>query len=173
MIEIRDASKNDTPWIATASESIGGPLIVTNSQLVDISDHPALVAVANAERVGFLVYRSLAPDIVEVIALKALHRRIGIGSALLNALPARVGADTGHRIELDTTNDSAGALAFYKQHGFSVVKHRRGAFAEVLALKGYAVDGPVIGCGGREITDVIRLRKILADIDVRGGSDRA
>ncbi|MEM1044990.1 MAG: GNAT family N-acetyltransferase [Pseudomonadota bacterium] len=173
MIEIRTATGHDRPWIATASESIGGPLIVTDSQLVDVSDHPALVASVQGERLGFLVYRNLAPDVLEVIALRALQRRIGIGSALLDDLMARARAITARQIELDTTNDNAGGLAFYERHGFVVEKHRRGAFAEVLALKGYTIDGPVIGCGGREITDVIRLRKILTDTGFRPAGGRA
>lgn len=171
MIEIRLATRQDASWIATASESIGGPLIVTDGHLVDVADHPALVAVANGERIGLLVYRPLAPDVLEVIALKALHKRLGIGSALLADLPQQAGAEPGHRIELDTTNDNPGALAFYEKHGFVVVKHRRGAFAEVLALKGYTVDGPVFGCGGREITDVIRFRKVLAETDFITATD--
>jgi ribosomal-protein-alanine N-acetyltransferase len=56
---------------------------------------------------------------VDVIAAA---RRSGVGSLLLLAAEDRLRAGRCHSVELETAVDNVSALAFYKRHGYSVVK---------------------------------------------------
>jgi ribosomal-protein-alanine N-acetyltransferase len=56
------------------------------------------------------------------IDVSASARRFGVGSLLLRAAEDRLRAAGCGSIELETAVDNSSALAFYKRHGYSVIK---------------------------------------------------
>ncbi len=52
----------------------------------------------------------------------ASARRFGVGSLLLGTAEDRLRAAGCRSIELETAVDNSSALAFYKRHGYSVIK---------------------------------------------------
>jgi len=70
---------------------------------------------------GFLVgYASSTGHIITIDVL-AEFRRSGLGSRLLGAAEERLRSLGSNAVGLETAVDNAGALAFYKRHGYSVV----------------------------------------------------
>jgi len=71
-----------------------------------------IVAQANRRGVGHVLTIDVTPA----------SRRFGIGSKLLATAEERLRAAPCHSVVLETAVDNAAALAFYKRHGYSVVK---------------------------------------------------
>ena len=70
-------------------------------------------------RFRFSVWRA-APDAwLEDLYVRAGARRAGVGDALLTLAIERAAEHGAQRIELDTNEDNAAALALYERHGFS------------------------------------------------------
>jgi ribosomal protein S18 acetylase RimI-like enzyme len=70
-------------------------------------------------RFRFSVWRA-APDAwLEDLFVRADARRAGVGDALLTLALERAAERGAQRIELDTNEDNAGAIALYERHGFS------------------------------------------------------
>jgi GNAT superfamily N-acetyltransferase len=83
-------------------------------------------------RFRFSVWRA-APDAwIEDLFVRADARRAGVGDALI-AIAIDQAAERGaKRIELDTNEDNAGALALYERHGFT--NHSKGGSGRDLFL---------------------------------------
>lgn len=71
---------------------------------------------------GFIVAHHGATGHIITIDVLAAARRSGVGSLLLRAAEDRLRAAGSHSVELETAVDNAAALAFYKRHGYSVVR---------------------------------------------------
>ncbi len=56
------------------------------------------------------------------IDVLAAARRSGVGSLLLRAAEERLLSAGSRLVELETAVDNVSALAFYKRHGYSVVR---------------------------------------------------
>jgi GNAT superfamily N-acetyltransferase len=70
-------------------------------------------------RFRFGVWKA-APDAwLEDLFVRAPARRAGLGDALVALALERARERGAKRIELDTNEDNAGALALYERHGFS------------------------------------------------------
>ena len=70
-------------------------------------------------RFRFSVWRA-APDAwLEDLFVRADARRAGVGDALLTLALERAAERGAKRIELDTNEDNAGAIALYERHGFT------------------------------------------------------
>ncbi|MFZ0806513.1 MAG: N-acetyltransferase [Candidatus Sulfotelmatobacter sp.] len=87
---------------------------------------------------GFLVAQGgLTGHIITIDVLKSA-RRSGVGSLLLRCAEERL-ADSGSKaVGLETAVDNLGALAFYKRHGYSVVRawpHYYGNGVDALVLE--------------------------------------
>ena len=78
----------------------------------------------NADIVGFTVAESGRRDTGHIITIDvvAAARRSGVGSQLLRAAEERLRAAGCQTVVLETAVDNLSALAFYKRHGYSVVK---------------------------------------------------
>jgi ribosomal-protein-alanine N-acetyltransferase len=71
---------------------------------------------------GFIVaYGGLTAHIITVDVI-AEARRSGVGSQLLKAAEARLREGGSKAVGLETAVDNAAALAFYKRHGYHVVR---------------------------------------------------
>jgi ribosomal protein S18 acetylase RimI-like enzyme len=76
---------------------------------------------ASDEIVGFVVaYGGLTGHIITIDVIAAA-RRMGVGSQLLRAAEDRLRVAGSRRVGLETAVDNAGALSFYKRHGYHVV----------------------------------------------------
>jgi ribosomal protein S18 acetylase RimI-like enzyme len=71
-----------------------------------------IVAQANRRGVGHIL----------TIDVPLASRRLGVGSRLLAEAEDRLRAAASRSVVLETAVDNSGALAFYKQHDYSVVK---------------------------------------------------
>lgn len=83
-------------------------------------------------RFRFSVWRA-APDAwLEDLFVRADARRAGVGDALIDLAVERAAQRGAKRIELDTGEHNAAALALYERHGFS--NHSKGAGGRGLFL---------------------------------------
>lgn len=74
--------------------------------------------------VGFIVTEANRRGVGHIITIDVLPamQRSGLGSKLLAAAEDRLRSANCHAIFLETAVDNSAALAFYKRHGYSVVK---------------------------------------------------
>jgi [ribosomal protein S18]-alanine N-acetyltransferase len=71
---------------------------------------------------GFIVGHNGATGHIVTIDVLARERRSGVGSLLLRAAEDRLRAAGSHAVGLETAVDNLSALAFYKRHGYAVVR---------------------------------------------------
>jgi ribosomal-protein-alanine N-acetyltransferase len=71
---------------------------------------------------GFIVAYCGASGHVITIDVGPDARRAGVGSLLLKSAEDRMRAAGCHAVGLETAVDNVGALAFYKRHGYHVVR---------------------------------------------------
>ena len=77
---------------------------------------------AHGEIAGFIVAHPGKTGHIVTIDVVASVRRFGVGSLLLRAAEDRLRSIGSRAVELETGVDNVSALAFYKRHGYSVVK---------------------------------------------------
>jgi [ribosomal protein S18]-alanine N-acetyltransferase len=78
---------------------------------------------ANGEKAqGFIVAHPGATGHIVTIDVDPRTRRSGVGSALLRAAEGRLHDSGSSAVGLETAVDNVAALAFYKRHGYSVVR---------------------------------------------------
>ena len=79
---------------------------------------------SSLELLGFIVAQVTRRSVGHILTIDvpSANRRFGVGSKLLATAEQRLRASACHSVELETAVDNAGALAFYKRHGYSVVK---------------------------------------------------
>lgn len=85
----------------------------------------AFTLVAHGERGvgGFIVaHQGATGGHIVTIDVVASDRRSGLGSLLLQAAEARLRAGGASAVGLETAVDNIAALAFYKRHGYSVIR---------------------------------------------------
>ena len=71
---------------------------------------------------GFIVVNEGVVGHVITIDVQASARRSGVGSLLLQAAEDRLRGEGSCAVGLETAVDNHVALAFYKRHGYSVIK---------------------------------------------------
>jgi [ribosomal protein S18]-alanine N-acetyltransferase len=80
------------------------------------------VDAAKGKTQGFIVAHPGPVGHIVTIDVTAAARRAGVGSALLQAAEDRLRAAGSRAVGLETAVDNLAALAFYKRHGYSVVR---------------------------------------------------
>ena len=71
---------------------------------------------------GFIVAHRGPTGHIVTIDVDPGTRRSGVGSALLQAAEERLHAAGSHAVGLETAVDNVSALAFYKRHGYNVLR---------------------------------------------------
>lgn len=71
---------------------------------------------------GFIVVHAGAAGHIVTIDVVASARRSGVGTLLMQAAEERLRAAGVRAIGLETAVDNSPALAFYKRHGYSVIR---------------------------------------------------
>ncbi len=94
-----------------------------------------LVAERGGEVAGFAVYtvlRSFFPPEAELesLAVGPLHRRLGLGKALLAAVNASVASFGAEWLLLEVRASNAGAIALYREVGFTPAGIRKDYYAK-------------------------------------------
>jgi ribosomal protein S18 acetylase RimI-like enzyme len=154
-IPVRDKAQADQAWVdRLLTERWGGRTVLLRGGLVDAGVLPALVA---GDRLGLATF-TLSGDAAELITLDAVQPSRGVGTALVEALWARLGARAGRRLRVTTTNDNLEALRFYQRRGFRLVGLRPGAVERGRRLKPSI---PRLGCHGIPIRDEIELERAV------------
>jgi len=85
---------------------------------------PKSIVESRAQILGFIVAQANRRGIGHILTIDvpAANRRLGVGSKLLANAEERLRMAPCHLVVLETAVDNATALAFYKRHGYSVVK---------------------------------------------------
>jgi ribosomal protein S18 acetylase RimI-like enzyme len=90
----------------------------------------------------------------EVVTLNSVHRYVGIGTSLLEAVKREATGEECLRVWLVTTNDNLDALRFFQKRGFELARVYRGAAEESRKIK---PEIPLVGYHGIPIRDEIEL----------------
>jgi GNAT superfamily N-acetyltransferase len=157
MIPVRFKNQDDQAWVEGALRRLwGGCIIVVHGEAYDASALPALIA---GECQGLATF-AVAADrpCAELITLNALVPHQGIGTALVEALAARLAARGIREIRLSMTNDNVDALRFYQRRGFRIAALHPGAVDEARRIKPSI---PVVGNYGIPRHDEIEMICVL------------
>jgi|SRR5882672_9057816 len=85
---------------------------------------PKLEQLPSSTIMGFLVAHRNRRGLGHIITIDVVPeaRRVGVGSALLQAAEERLRGAQCHSVVLETAVDNQGAVAFYKRHEYFLVK---------------------------------------------------
>jgi GNAT superfamily N-acetyltransferase len=151
---IRPLHDDDRVWVARLlEERWGAARIVTRGRLHAADRLPGFIAEVEGQPTGLVTFRLAGGD-CEVVSLDSLHERIGVGTALLEAVRKTAQAAECRRLWLITTNDNLAALRFYQKRGWRLVAIHRDALDESRRLK---PEIPLVGTDGIPLCDEIEL----------------
>jgi len=156
-IQVRAIGASDAEWLREVSGPVGGEIVVSRGARHDLTQLPGWVALRRGVRVGFALYR-VDGRVCELVAIEAIHRRAGAGTALIAAVEASARAAGCSCLWLVTTNDNLDALRFYQRRGYRIAAVHRDALAASRRIKPSIPD---TGAYGIEIRDEIELEKRL------------
>lgn len=163
-ITIRPLTQQDRTWVAQfLDEHWKSTKIVSRGQSYYGHLLPGFVASASEDGtgpeqpIGLLLYRQEGPE-CEIMTLDSIHRKAGVGTALLEAMKQHALENGIHRLWLITTNDNLDALRFYQKRGWHLVAVHRDALNESRRLKPQI---PIIGMDGIPLRDEIELEMTL------------
>lgn len=142
-IAIDNATNADRAWMAErARELWSGEIVMSCGVAHRVLELPAIVARIDGERVGIATYH-LGDDDCELVTIDALRPRIGVGTALLEAV-RRVAGD--RRLWLITTNDNLDAIRFYQRRGlvlaavhFNAIEQSRRVKPQIPRIGNYGI----------------------------------
>ena len=126
-IRIRLVDEGDRPMLAwLVAELWGSELVAVHDTVLRPAEMPGFIAERSGRVVGLLTYQ-LAGDMLEIVTLNAIERRVGIGTMLVEAAAGAARRFGSREIRLTTTNDNVDALRFYQRRGFRLAELRPGA----------------------------------------------
>lgn len=141
-------------WVReTLTERWGSTLILSRGRIRDASNLPGYVAIYQGRPAGLITYH-FESEQCEIVTLDSLVNKIGIGSALIDAVKSEAIKLECKRVWLITTNDNLAALRFYQKRGFHLVAVHQNAIAISRQFKSQI---PLIGLEGIPIRDEIEL----------------
>jgi GNAT superfamily N-acetyltransferase len=156
--QIRPISKDDKPWVvASLKEWWAGPKVVTRGKIHYPDKYPGFIAEKSGKPAGLITYR-IDGTSCEVVTMNSLVEKIGIGSALIDAVKKVAVAKGCKRLWLITTNDNTDALRFYQKYGLVLAAVHRNAIEQSRRLK---PEIPLTGNDGIPIRDEIELEMML------------
>jgi GNAT superfamily N-acetyltransferase len=117
-IKISDIGPEHKTWITQLSmKHWGGPLIVSRGIVHEADRLPGFVAFYDDHLCGFVTYHKNNGE-CEIISLDSLRERIGIGTALIEAVKL-IASNSGCKpLWLITTNNNIKDLRYYQKRGF-------------------------------------------------------
>jgi ribosomal protein S18 acetylase RimI-like enzyme len=156
-VTTRPIGDEDRPWLLAAIvDGWGADRVVAGGRLTEpLSTLRGYVAERGGERVGYVLHRH-EEDALEVVAIAATVGRIGVGTALLQAVDEEAVRAGASRAWLVTTNDNLDALRFYQRRGWELAALRRDAVTSARALK---PEIPATGAYGIPLRDELEFER--------------
>ena len=134
-VSVRPVEDSDRDWLRKTLTQLGQLRIVSRGRLTEDTEKlPGFLAERGGAKVGYALVR-IERDELEVVALEALTRREGIGTALLAAAADEARRARCARAWLITTNDNLDAVRFYQRRGWDLVALHRDAVTAGRRLK--------------------------------------
>ena len=156
--QIRPIKKLDQAWIISLlKEWWAGPRVVTRGKMHHPEEYPGFIAMKDGKLAGLITYNIDGKE-CEVVTMNSLIEKIGIGSALIDAVKNVAKKAKCKRLWLITTNDNTLAFRFYQKYGFALVAVHRNAIEKSRRLK---PEIPLIGNAGIPLRDEIELEMML------------
>ena len=153
-VRIRPISKSDRPLLSwLVAELWGSEHVAVHGTVLRPAELPGFIAERSRRVVGLLTYQVM-DDVLEIVTLNALERRVGIGTMLIEAAMAKARRFGCREIRLTTTNDNIDALRFYQRRGFRLTELRPGAVDQARRHK---PEIPRVGDYGIPLRDEIDL----------------
>jgi ribosomal protein S18 acetylase RimI-like enzyme len=134
-VRIRAVHERDRPMLTWLVAELWGSAVVA---VHGTEFRPAELGGFIAERAGRivgLVTYDLDADMLEIVTLNALERRVGIGTMLIDATANKARRCGCREVRLTTTNDNVDALRFYQRRGFRMAELRPGAVDQSRRIK--------------------------------------
>ena len=127
MTTVRPVRDDEREWVSTFyREHWGSTRMARLGEILELRDLPAFVAEHEGQVAAVATY-AIRDGRCELAGLTTSMRRVGAGTALIEAVgdeARRAGCST---LWVLTTNDNTPALRFYQRAGFDLVALRRGA----------------------------------------------
>lgn len=156
-LEIREIEPRDAGAVeAFITERWGAVFVVSRGVVHRPAELPGFIVEGGGRTVGLLTYHRTG-DSCELVSIDAVRQHQGIGTALLEAVLARLRAEGCARLWLITTNDNLAALRFYQRRGFALAALYRGAVDRVSRPLKPAI--PAVGHDGIPIRDELELER--------------
>jgi GNAT superfamily N-acetyltransferase len=156
--QIRPLNSEDRDWVVNLlKEWWAGPMIVTRGRVHHPDNYPGFIALKEGKPAGLVTYNVVGKE-CEIVTMNSLVEKIGIGSALIDAVKNAADSRGCRRLWLITTNDNTSALRFYQKRGFALAAVHRNAVAQSRRLK---PEIPLTGHDGIQIRDEIELEMSL------------
>lgn len=153
-VSIRPLTHDDREWVVEfTAEHWGGSIVVVHGSVYKPERLQGFVAESASRRVGLVTFRVEGRG-CEVVTLNTVHRHVGIGTSLLEAVKMEAMGEECVRVWLVTTNDNLDALRFFQRRGFELARVYRGAAEESRKIK---PEIPLVGYHGIPIRDEIEL----------------
>jgi GNAT superfamily N-acetyltransferase len=131
---VRNGSRSDHRWLVVAARAtLGSEYQVHSQRQFDVRDGSLLIAARGRRRVAFLTWDH-AGDVSEILAIACTEQRIGVGTALIEAVDAAARRVGSARLLVVTTDSNIVARRFYQHCGFRLVDRRIGAVDECRRL---------------------------------------
>ena len=139
-------------WLV--AELWGSELVAVHGSVLRPAELPGFIAERSGRVVGLLTYQ-VQGDVLEIVTLNAIERRVGIGTMLIEAAAGAARRFHCREVRLTTTNDNVDALRFYQRRGFRLVALRPGAVDDARVRHKPAI--PPTGAHGIPLRDEIEL----------------
>ena len=153
-IRIRPVSDGDRPMLSwLVAELWGSEAVAVHGTVFQPAELGGFIAERSGRLTGLLTYH-VAGDVLEIVTLNAIERRVGIGTLLIEAAVGKARRCGGREIRLTTTNDNIDALRFYQRRGFRLAELRPGAVDRSRQEKPQI---PTVGSYGIPLRDEIDL----------------
>lgn len=156
--EVRRVEAHERQLVAAFLEAHWGSVqIVSRGRIHHADTLPAFIAIWDEQLVGLVTY-TIEDGVCEIVSLDSLMVRIGVGTALVEAVVYEAAHAGCQRVWLITSNDNLAALGFYQRRGFRLVAVHPNAIDAAREIK---PNIPLIGMDNIPIHDEIELEMWL------------
>ncbi|MBV9450480.1 MAG: GNAT family N-acetyltransferase [Streptosporangiaceae bacterium] len=126
-VRVRALHDRDRPMLTWLVPQLwGSGVVAVHGTMFRPAELDGFIAERAGRLIGLLTY-DIAGDMLEIVTLNAIERRVGIGTMLVDAAVSVARRSGCHQIRLTTTNDNVDALRFYQRRGFRLAELRPGA----------------------------------------------